>query len=996
MMRLLKNMAYGYAQTIFNTLNALAMVRNSSLWPAMITTISLMVGTYYAWRMAGSRQEGHWRQYLMQVFGMIILINALLIPKQTMYIKDHVEKHYWKVDNIPLAFALPVGAVEQLGHLITMVFEQSFNLVAGRSSFNYYHYGTVFGARLGKEVMESKVRDPEFVSNMHNFMKRCVILPAMIGHQFTKEELVSTKDIWGLVSKNAGTFARTDMIINGVKQRPAPTCKQAVPYFEEKFDYEGRKGITALSWKFKAAGDSNEYNQKWNQLNANLEKQILALYQDRTKVDTILKHNMMINALNDYRAGKFPSVRAQLQHEAGGLISGDLADHILTGLLSVMKNLLYGSFIFIVPLMLMAGGIGKYRMWITLCLSLQLWPALFAMLNMMIDFAYDPATIVSYSGWSTERKKFDSMASIAANMTLVIPFLAVWVTRMGEGGFLHLAGNIMASASGAVSAAASEKATGSKSWDNENTNNSSHNNENSNKVNTSREYVSGGNGFMHADGSMERTTPGGEVIRVGGAGSSASTGESSYSERDGVDSTIHNSIRDEQTAMVSEMASLNKSKEQVETFEAQAAYQIAENTRTDSGYNIDTSTESGKELVKGFNEIDRINKTNDYGWQQNAKAYAKANASFGSALQGLLGFGASAEVGGEIGADNISSQNDVSTLENANETNLHDRSGTSERINKNDAILESAGIDKTQLESARSAYNESTRLEESIAGHKDEIQAWSNVREQTEVNGSESRKEMFPEVVKGLRERYGYDRSQAWKAASQRTPEAQSVFKDLTNQKALSMKAELQAGRDQVASTTVTGDIRSEETQLNKNPGQSAIVQGFKGEHNMTSGSEVERQVADQAERLQGSFYDKYDSNIGSYEDAEIGLKAKQEQKRAHIDKLEEDRIGKGDFAKGIGYAVDFATFRNSGEHIGRPPEEPMPEFEPIMRRYGEKELISSIHEVPRKASESAPEDSNAGEAQDLTNQFSSTSDVTGNRSGGDGQKVTPKNKTKG
>lgn len=67
----------------------------------------------------------------------------------------------------------------------------------------------------------------------------------------------------------------------------------------------------------------------------------------------------------------------------------------------------------------------------------------------MIDTAYEPAHIVSYSSWSTAVKQMDSIASVAANLTLLIPFLAVYVTRMSEGGFLHLAGSIMATAQSA-------------------------------------------------------------------------------------------------------------------------------------------------------------------------------------------------------------------------------------------------------------------------------------------------------------------------------------------------------------------------------------------------------------------------------------------------------------------------------------------------------------------------------------------------------------------
>ncbi len=119
---------YGYAYHMFNTLNAIAMFRNSALYPATINTMALMVSAYYAIRMAGSRAEGEWRQYLMKIAGMVLLINALLLPKTTVNIKDHVEKQFWSVDNIPLAFALPIGtAIPNMTHTPVVKFFNTKN-----------------------------------------------------------------------------------------------------------------------------------------------------------------------------------------------------------------------------------------------------------------------------------------------------------------------------------------------------------------------------------------------------------------------------------------------------------------------------------------------------------------------------------------------------------------------------------------------------------------------------------------------------------------------------------------------------------------------------------------------------------------------------------------------------------------------------------------------------------------------------------------------------
>lgn len=62
---------------------------------------------------------------------------------------------------------------------------------------------------------------------------------------------------------------------------------------------------------------------------------------------------------------------------------------------------------------------------------------------------------------------------------------------------------------------------------------------------------------INSDGSMEKILPNGQMITTSGAGSTSSVGEASYH-------------KDEE--------------------EASAATTIANNTKTDNGYNIDTST----------------------------------------------------------------------------------------------------------------------------------------------------------------------------------------------------------------------------------------------------------------------------------------------------------------------------------------------------------------------------------------------------------------------
>ena len=849
--------------------------------------------------MAASRSP--WQQYVYKVMGMVVLINALLLPKTSMNVKDNVTKELYRVDNIPVAFALPIGILENIGHLVTIGFEQAFTTVGGRTSFNYYNYGTAFGARLARDVLNIKINDPEYVSNMNHFIKRCVVLPAMIGKQFTKEELVATNDIWQLVKKEAGSLTRMQMVEGAAKS--LPTCKEATSYFEKKMQ-DQRVGLPAilsdLSAKYKGSGKDIAVGSPPTStvLSNNIKNQINTLYAPSMGVDNMLKNNLLIAALNDYRSGSFPASRAKMQYEAGGLISGDLADHILTGMLIVIKNILYGCFIFVVPLMLVGGGFAKYRMWITLCLSVQFWPALYAMLNMLIDSAYEPAHIVSYSSWATEKMRMDSMASVAANLMLLIPFLALWVTRMSESGLIHLAGSVLSTASSATASAAGEKSTGNVSWDNISAGNESRNNHTSNKYDNSMQYLSGVNNTIRPDGSMERINPTGEVISTSGAGYTTSSGESSYRSSDGIASAANRAIREEQQQSDMASSSFSIAKESQMMQEAQVLKSISEQYKSDNGYNIDSSTDAGQELVKGLNAIDRMSASNDYSWNQNAMGYLAAEGSLGKKIGGILG--GSISIGGRMEASNSSHQSEARVGELVLDDTTHDRASSNIRASKNSAFLESIGVDKNSQESLRNSYVETSRLSEELAVHQQNIDSYNAALEYNKTQSREYSKDEFQSVVDAYKERYGVSDAVAHSAVAAGIPEAREIFTDISKAKFGEIVGRINSGREYAASREQERNFSKEhESKIDKNP--AADMDQYARSYGMKSKDAIESNIEDKRYDMQ----DRYESQKAEadlqYQERVSANKAKAKEKQAELDKYEADRIGNGKLSKALG-----------------------------------------------------------------------------------------------
>jgi TraG-like protein, N-terminal region len=881
---------YGYSELIFHTLQGIAMFRESNFYPTVINTMVLLVGTYLAMQMAASKAEGQWRQYLLKCLGMIVFVNSLLLPKTSMFIRDHVEKSYWKVDNIPVAFALPIGAIESFGHIITMGFEQTFSLVGSRSSLLYYHYGTVFGARLAKEVLEAKIRDPEVVGNMRNFIPRCVILPAMIGHKFTKEELFATNDIWGLVSKNAGTLTRTDMTVDGVRVHPSPTCKEAVGYFETKFASLEGGIITTLSQKFRGAGKGVEYNSGLRQLNKNISTAIGALYDGGHKVDSILKNNMMINAINSYRSGKYATARAQMHQEAGGLLSGDLAEKTLTGSLAVMKVIVYGSFIFLLPMLILTGGFTRYKSWITMAFSLSLWPPLYSILNMVIDFAYEPAKVVSYSSWSTEVKKFDSIAGLAAGLSISIPFLAYYMTRLGEGGLTQLAGTIMASSNAATSAIAGERSSGMRNWDNDNIDNVSRHNSNGFKTNHNLEYVSGENGWNLADGSHFKRTAGGKQIITGGHGLTSSGGDVSMRSEESNHVMLNEGVNKQKSLASSEQVMFTESQAKTISRQANMLESIAEHTRSGSGYNIDTSTEEGKAVDKVLHEIDSLNKSNNYGWRQNAEAVLEAHSGFDLPF-GLGGVTAK----GSVSAGNFSDQQNSGSLTINKEDNSKETYNNITRALNNDSWTKEHGVSQDQSKGLHESYEETQRAEKQLADRYDKIDTYQRAIELNKSRGGVINKELYQDVTEAHAKRSGKSVMDARKDVENMTPEVRKIFRELSEPGVNQLLAEVEAGKRALSPDNVHQKLDDKHKQykgnVDSNVGgaveKEAASKGFNADYikkDVEATGEINKNRFD---HLNNKVNDKYDSTRDA-------TQTHYDQMQQVIEQNEKNRLGQG------------------------------------------------------------------------------------------------------
>jgi len=328
---------YGHFDAMFYVLNGIKMIMDSDFAGSMIKLMALIATSYYALRGMAEASNGGVGHYLLKTIGMLMLISALLMPKADMLVVDRISGKKEIISGLPYAFVLPVGILEAIGAGITSLFEQAFTPV---SSMAYKDYGLIFGQRLVQESKNWRINNPEFARNMNVFLKRCVVLEAMIGNRFTPEDIFNSTDMFRLVTENAGTFRQVDFRVN--KRLERVNCKEAGGILKSYLKPE----IDFLNFKYKGtdfsiAGSNGglgdiEIN---GLLSRNLEAGYATSLGVKGSATDIIRQNMMINALKDFGniSDKYGYTRADDLQKSNWKISGELAKEYLPLLLNIMR-----------------------------------------------------------------------------------------------------------------------------------------------------------------------------------------------------------------------------------------------------------------------------------------------------------------------------------------------------------------------------------------------------------------------------------------------------------------------------------------------------------------------------------------------------------------------------------------------------------------------------------------------------------------------------------
>jgi conjugal transfer mating pair stabilization protein TraG len=400
---------------------------------------------------------------------------------------------------------------------------------------------------------------------MRSFVNQCVVYDALMGQKYTLEELRSSGDIWGMVSKNASPARAFVFKAPGKGQRPEIlTCATGVarlkPYLETNvenaFQFFERKIFSKDAAKPSttplAAGANAEVPAPANssklgqQLKSYLPGAMNYMTNMASTANEYMMQQMMIHSVVDGieaqstalgNAPNFAVRRAYLHQRANEENIAGVAAQKLIAMKNVMEALIYVAFIFLLPLAILPMGWRYLGKWVGLVMWIQLWPPLYAVLNFIMNISVRAKgiglvapdgtgiTIANSVGFSNLHA---DMAAQAGFMSLAVGSLAYALVKGGAGSFVHLASHMAGPATSASARASEDMMSGNYSFGNVSQGTMQANNATFGQQNFSTAYSSGS--FAQNDGVVSRTTSadGSHIVNVANSSlrSSLNMGES--------------------------------------------------------------------------------------------------------------------------------------------------------------------------------------------------------------------------------------------------------------------------------------------------------------------------------------------------------------------------------------------------------------------------------------------------------------------------------------
>jgi conjugal transfer mating pair stabilization protein TraG len=405
--------AFQNADSLFGIFNAAASIHASGDYMSAVSAVAFcgFVAALIAYAFAPEKLQG-WKW-----LGTVLLVfSVLILPKATVGIVDKTGGAPVKVvANVPFGMVMLGSVTSTVGHTLTGLFETAFQTLPGKgalpSELSYERNGLMFGNRLIRGASKVVFQDPNFRTDLINFINNCTMYDLIDG-TISPAVFSSSSDVWPLMATpNPARFSTitTSGAVN------VDTCPNVYTNLDGRLpaqitQIQGRLAFQlnpTLPGIVAAAVIAPQIQQAYIKNN---------IADASATAADLIRQNAMLNAINDTStiigqkvndpAAMMLAVgRAQAvaQQNAAWINNGKVAEQALPVFRNVIEALTYALFPLMVLLLLLTSGretMLAFKGYATILIWIQLWPPLYAVMNYMASIyaAYDLAAAADIGG----------------------------------------------------------------------------------------------------------------------------------------------------------------------------------------------------------------------------------------------------------------------------------------------------------------------------------------------------------------------------------------------------------------------------------------------------------------------------------------------------------------------------------------------------------------------------------------------------------------------
>lgn len=448
--------------------------------------------------------KGEGRSVISYFASAVLFWFVAIVPKATVVIEDVRSQTVYNVDNVPLSMAFFASASSRIGHWLTQAYETAF---IPADVAKYSSFGTVYPQRVMEVLQRTGPVTVQGRETLQAVLKNCV-LPEVVLDGRKADEAMASSDLWTLIKSDGWVNpARLAVMPDGSVLK----CPAAVAELEQVL---ANVEIPALKRWVHVKLDPQAVNPSTSIAASITQTESLLLGISRS-AESSLKHSLLLTALPKVMSGHAvtvagPAAMASTLARVQGNLAGEInyrtmakmAEDALPKIRNALEFVVIAMFPVVALIALVSGSgmAGVVRSYVTLLLTVQLWPALSSVVNYLV-IAHDlhPFTLLAqnFGGSSLQaatliRETGASSQAIAGALLCAVPVISYALVRAGDMAVGQLVGGLTQPAQSAATSQGAAIAAGNISQGNVSVSNVSSNNISSNKADASIRSVDTG------------------------------------------------------------------------------------------------------------------------------------------------------------------------------------------------------------------------------------------------------------------------------------------------------------------------------------------------------------------------------------------------------------------------------------------------------------------------------------------------------------------------